>query len=119
MKGWCPWTGSLEVSGVVKKEWLVLTDGMLCHQDFLISRALHVFFLLHLYFHVLLVFFVFCQFVMPELAKLTLEMNHVESVPSSPSFITLKDRTKIYMEIPLFMDLHGIIVILFQRIKVL
>lgn len=45
------------------------------------SRGLSISpFLFHFYFHALLISFIFCQFVMPKLAQLILEMNSIENV---------------------------------------
>lgn len=102
MKEACPWTGSLEMNGFVKKECLVLTRG--CHAITIFeSLGLSISpFVFHFYFHALLVFFFF-RFLMPELAQLTLEMNNVENISSSSSIITLRDRTRMWKYTEVFL----------------
>lgn len=59
MKEACPWTGSLEMNGFVKKECLILTGG--CHAITIFeSLGLSISpFVFHFYFHALLVWFFF------------------------------------------------------------
>lgn len=77
--------------------------------SFVKDRALHISFTHSFLFSCFVCFLYFLPIHFDAWTfSVTLELNNVENVSSSHSLIMLKDRTRVHMEILLYMDLDGL-----------